>query len=163
MSHHFIEYTGTLAKCMMAYQFIEEGLKFCLYRCHAVVRFRLWGLIPYDVPMKSIDNSALGRLIGQYKTFTKNEGLLTALKTIEKHRNYCAHKGYVLTSAEQSDSNYLTEKNEELNEFLISAEECIKLLNIEMEVLDKKVEEVYVELRSRNINLDEVHVVPPLK
>lgn len=110
MSHHFIQYTDTLAKCMITYQFIEEGLKFCLYRCHAIIRFRLWDLLPYDAPMTSIDNSALGRLIGQYKAFSKNESLLTALKTIEKHRNYCAHKGYLLTSAEQGDSNYLTEK-----------------------------------------------------
>lgn len=162
MSKHFNKYTDTLAQCMINYQFIEESLKFCLYRCQAIIKFRLWGILPYEVQLKRIDNAALGRLIEQYKSFTKNEDLIKKLRAIKQHRDFCAHQGYLLTDLEQNDAKFLEMKKKELDAFLSEANNCMEILKAEMELVDRVVEEVYSRLRTEQTVPADVAVAPPL-
>lgn len=153
MTQQFKEYSDALASCMATYQFIEESLKFCLYRCHAIVRFRLYGVLSYSIPFNAIDNAALGRLIDYYKVFTENENLINNLRLLKKHRDHCAHKGYLLTEDEQDDDALLQDRKEELQEFHNKADLCMRDLKVEMETVEKLVEGVYAKLRTEQENL----------
>lgn len=163
MSNPFKEYSDVLARCMITYQFIEEGLKFCLYRCHAIIQFRLWGLLPYEAPLTSVDDAALGRLVEQYKVFTKNEDLIKSLRSIKSHRDFCAHKGYLFASGEQGDTDFIDQKKSEIAGFLSAAHACIELLKPEMAHMDKLVEEVYAKLRAERAVPADIVLAPPLR
>lgn len=69
------KYLQQLALCMLTYQYIECGLKFCLIRCHAAIQYRLDGYLLYEMPFESIEQAALGRLIQQYKTYTSSSSV----------------------------------------------------------------------------------------
>ncbi|MCX4186286.1 hypothetical protein [Methylophaga sp. OBS4] len=162
MSRHLAKYTDTLAKCMINYQFVEESLKFCLYRCQAIIKFRLWDILPYEVQLKSIDDAALGRLIDQYKAFTKNEPLIKQLRIIKNHRDFCAHQGFLLTGDEQKDDQYLAEKKQELEVFLSESQKCMDMLKEEMDLVGSLVEQVYARLCAEQAAPVDADIVPPL-
>ena len=139
----FINYTKALSSCLMTYQYIEELLKQCLFRTHAIIRMRVDGLIPYKLPFDSIDNSALGRLIDHYKLYSDDAGLIDQLRQLKNHRDHCAHRGYILSDDEQKDSVFLKEKEQEILEFDRKAQECFLLLGKEMERLEKLANDVH--------------------
>ena len=68
------------------------------------------GLLSYDIPLKSIEDAALGRLIEWYKTFTKDEDLVTQLRKITAMRDHVAHQGLVFSLQEQFDETFLNQK-----------------------------------------------------
>jgi hypothetical protein len=152
MSEQFDHYFRKLTLCMMTYQFIEYSLRFCLHRCHAIIKFRLDGHLPYDAPTQSIEDAALGRLIDWYKTFTSNQPLIKELRNIKAERDRIAHQAYVLTLEEQRNDKFLLEKAEELEATHQRAQACLQGLQAEMEKTDKVVNEVYAELRTRNLS-----------
>ena len=53
----FQQYSDALLRCLGTYQFIEEGLRFCLVRYHATTLFRLEGYVAYKVPLKAIEDA----------------------------------------------------------------------------------------------------------
>lgn len=57
------QYFDLLPQCMLNYQFIEEGLRFCLYRQHGIVAMRVKTILSYKPPFDSIQNAAMGKLI----------------------------------------------------------------------------------------------------
>ncbi|PZP25812.1 hypothetical protein [Pseudomonas kuykendallii] len=82
MSEPFNKYSQQLTFCMM--KSIEFGLKYCLIRCHATVTFRLDGYLPYEIPLKAIEDAPLGKLIELYKPYTTNTPLIQELRKIKK-------------------------------------------------------------------------------
>lgn len=149
MSDHFDNYSRQVTLCMLTYQFIEFSLRFCLLRCHAIVKFRLDGHLPYEVPVQTIEDAALGRLIDWYKTYTTNQDLIKKLRNIKTERDHLAHQAYVLTLEEQHDDNFLLEKSRGLEAVHQRAKACLEGLQAEMETTDKVVNQVYAELRAR--------------
>ncbi len=62
MTKHATTYSDMPAKCMLDYQFIEESLRFCLYRSQTLIKLRLAEILPYELQLKTVDESALPRL-----------------------------------------------------------------------------------------------------
>jgi hypothetical protein len=84
MSEHFDNnYYRQVSLCMLTYQFIEYLLRLCLHHCHAIVKYRLDGHLPYETPVKAIEAAALGRLTDMYKTYTTNQDLIKELRNIK--------------------------------------------------------------------------------
>jgi hypothetical protein len=146
MSDTFRKYTDCLLLCLSKYQFIEEGLRFCLIRYHATIQFRVDGLFPYEVPLKSVEDAALGRLIEWYKSFTRDEDLIKRLRAIKASRDYVAHQGLNLTLHEQMNEDFLSKRLTELEEAHAKATECFELLIKHMELSDQVVNKAYEEL-----------------
>lgn len=149
MSDQFDNFSRKVTLCMMTYQFIEYSLRFCLHRCHAIIKFRLDGHLTYEVPTQSVEDAALGRLIDWYKTFTSNTALIKQLRSIKAERDRIAHQAYVLTLEEQRDDVFLARRIGELEAIHERARACLLDLQSEMEGTDKVVNEVYAELRAR--------------
>ena len=118
---------------MLNYQFIEEGLRFCLYRQHAIVAMRVKTILPYKPPFESIQNAAMGKLINYFQTFCDNEGLLKSLNEIKKKRDHLAHQGYLLTFEKQNDPKFVSDQLIELEAAYKEAKACFSALQNEME------------------------------
>ena len=149
MSQYFDAYSSRLSLCMMTYQFIEYGLRFCLHRCHAAIKYRLDGHLHYEAPLKAIEDAALGRLVEWYKGFTTNQDLIKELRSIKAERDRIAHQGYVLTLEEQRDDSFLVRESEKLAASHAKAKACLDALHKEMEHTDKVINEVYASYRAQ--------------
>ncbi len=134
---------------MMTYQFIEFGLRFCLHRCHASIKYRLDGYLHYEAPLQAVEDAALGRLIEWYKGFTTNEALIKDLRGIKSERDRVAHQGYVLTLEEQRDDAFLAREAEKLEASHAKAEACLKALHAEMQTTDDVINAIYSDYRAK--------------
>lgn len=65
-----------------------------LIRFECLIYFRIREFTSYDLnsKLKSIQNSALGRLIDMLRTFTDDDELIKELQNIKKVRDYVAHQ-----------------------------------------------------------------------
>ena len=127
------QYFDLLPQCMLNYQFIEEGLRFCLYRQHGIVAMRVKTIFPYKPSFDSIQNAAMGKLISHFQTFCDNEGLLKSLNEVKKKRDHLAHQGYLLTFEEQHDPKFVSDQLVELESAYKEAKACFLALQGEME------------------------------
>lgn len=161
MSKHVTTYADMPAKCMLDYQFIEESLRFCLYRCQTLINLRLTELLPSELQLKTIDESALPRLIELFKPYTGNEVLIDQLRLVSNHRDALAHQGLMLMGNGQEAAQLLSEQNPALQAFLSAAEQCIPILQQEAQMLDKLVKQEYQRLQQAQVSLD-IEIIPPL-
>ncbi|MEX1201098.1 MAG: hypothetical protein WEB02_09955 [Methylophaga sp.] len=161
MSKHAATYSDMLAKCMLDYQFMEESLRFCLYRCQTLINLRLTELLPSELQLKNIDESALPRLIELFKPHTDNEALIHQLRLVSNHRDALAHQGLMLMGNGQQAAQLLSEQNPELQAFLSAAEQCIPMIQQEAEMLDKLVKQEYQRLQQAQAAQD-IEIIPPL-
>jgi hypothetical protein len=127
------QYFDLLPQCMLNYQFIEEGLRFCLYRQHAIVEMRVKTILPYKPPLESIQNAAMGKLISYFQTFCDNKGLLESLNKVKTKRDRLAHQGYLMTFEEQNDPTFVSNQLIELESAYKEAKACFSALQGEME------------------------------
>lgn len=156
MSKQLAPYPEKLANCMVNYQFLEEGLRFCLCRCHTLIHLRISSSLPYEVPLKSIDEAALPRLIELFKPFSRNESLIQKLRLVNNHRDSLAHEGGLIQSGENRPEN---EKSVEA--FLVEAEECAAMIRKEALFIDEQVGQEYRRLKQDKA-LPEIDIIPPL-
>lgn len=144
MTDKLHEYLNVLLpRCLLAYQFIEECLRQCLYRQHAIVHKKLKGLLPYNLPLESINNAAMGKLIQYFQAFNNDERLISLLNQAKKNRDTVAHQGYLMTYEEQSNQEFTERKCEELKTLLSQAEECLAMVQAEWQKLEDIANNVY--------------------
>ena len=144
MTDKLHEYLNVLLpKCILAYQFIEECLRQCLYRQHTIARKKLEGLLPYNTPLESINNAAMGKLVLYFRTFNNDDQLISLLNQTKKNRDTIAHQGYLMSYEEQNDQEFIERKHEELKASLAQAQECLALVHAEMEKLEASVNKLY--------------------
>jgi hypothetical protein len=141
------QYTQAVLQCLGTYQFIEEGLRSCLIRIHATTQFRLEGYFPYEMPLKAIDEAALGRLVEWFKTYTENVDLIKDLRAIKTARDRIAHRGLLLSLEEQVDEAYLDQQIAELKEADARADDCFKRVLKEWEFAENAVTRAYDVLK----------------
>lgn len=157
MAKQIAPYPEKLAKCMVNYQYLEEGLRFCLYRCQTFVHLRVSSSLAYEVPLKTIDDAALPRLIELFKPFSRNESLIQKLRLVNNHRDSLAHEGGMIASVgEQSPEN-----EKALEAFLMAAEESVAMLKEEAVYIDEQVKREYQRLKQDKA-LPEIDIIPPL-
>jgi hypothetical protein len=126
------QYFDLLPQCILNYQFIEEGLRFCLFRQHLIVAIKVKGILPYKPPVDSIKDAAMGKLITYFRAFCDDETLLKCLNDVKKKRDHIAHQGYLLTYEQQSDPQYISGQLEELELAYREAKDCFLALQREM-------------------------------
>lgn len=160
MSSQPTPYPESLAKCMLHYQFIEESLRFCLYRCQTLIQLSLLEVTPYEVHLKKIDEAALACLIEQFKPYTRNEALIQKLRLINNHRDSLAHEGLMLSVAASADKT-LPQQSPELKAFLLEAEACAEMLREETARIDYLVRQEYANYQGKPA-LAEIEIIPPL-
>lgn len=136
------QYIDLLPQCMLNYQFIEEGLRFCLYRQHAIVAMRVKTILCYKPPFDSIQNAAMGKLISYFQTFCDNAELLKSLNEVKKKRDHIAHQGYLLTFEEQNDQKFISDQLIELESAYKEAKDCFSVLKAEMKRIHNLAESI---------------------
>lgn len=156
MSKQIAPYPEKLAKCMVNYQYLEEGLRFCLYRCQTFIHLRISSTLAYEVPLKTIDDAALPRLIELFKPFSRNESLIQKLRLVNNYRDSLAHEGGLIQTGEQAPEN-----EKALEAFLMAAEESTAMLKEEAVTIDEQVKREYQRLKQEKA-LPEIDIIPPL-
>lgn len=137
MTDKLHEYLNVLLpKCLLSYQFIEECLRQCLYRQHAIAHRKLNGLLPYNPPLESINNVAMGKLVQYFQTFSDDDQLISLLNQVRENRNTVAHQGYLMTYEEQNNQEVIERKHMELKSFLSQAQECLAMVQAELVKLE---------------------------
>jgi hypothetical protein len=130
------QYFDLLPQCILNYQFIEEGLRFCLFRQHLIVAIKVKDILPYKPPVDSIKGAAMGKLITYFREFCDDEALLKRLKEVKKKRDHIAHQGYLLTYEQQSDPQYISGQLDELEFAYREAKDCFLALQRQMKRFD---------------------------
>lgn len=149
-------YPEKLANCMVNYQYLEEGLRFCLYRCQTFIHLRVSSALAYEAPLKSIDEAAMPRLIELFKPFSRNESLIQKLRLVNNHRDSLAHEGGLIQTGDQTPEN-----EKALEAFLMAAEECTALLREESTYIDEQVRQEFQRLKQDKA-LPDIDIIPPL-
>ena len=150
MDQLLLEHTQSVARCMLRYQYIEFGLKSCLVRFHAAIRFRLAGYLPYEVPLDALEGAALGLLVKWFKLYSENQALITAMSKIKAERDFIAHQAYIFTLEEQSNPAHVQQRLRDLEQAHRRADECLALLQPEIEQAEQIVQRAYSDLRARS-------------
>jgi hypothetical protein len=135
--------TSLVPNCLLTYQYIEQCLKECLYRQHAIVKRRISSEMHYKAPIKSISNAAMGRLIQQFETYTEDDSLISLLKQVKDERDHLAHQGLLLMFDPEPADEFIDTKIKKVEGDLKNATECLMLMFEEYNRLDKLVNEVY--------------------
>ncbi|GEM_PF-2668489 len=156
MAKQLAPYPEKLARCMVNYQYLEEGLRFCLYRCQTFIQLRISSSLTYEVPLKTIDEAALPRLIELFKPFSRNESLIQKLRLVNNYRDSLAHEGNLIQTGEQTPEN-----EKALEAFLLAAEESAAMLKEESIYIDEQLKSEYQRLKQEKA-LPETDIIPPL-
>jgi hypothetical protein len=123
-------------------QFIEEGLKFYLYRCERIVSEQLKNKIPFRTNDESISNSPLGRLIEKYRQFSENDELIDRLRKFKPMRDKIVHAGFVKIYRDRLDEYEITQELDNLKTANEEANELMDLLFIEAERIEKAIKKL---------------------
>lgn len=131
------EYWLKAQNALLNFQFIEEGIKMYLAIVYEIVEKKLSNQIPFKFSYNDIKNDPLGRLVAKFEKVNHNKQLIDKLKDSVKHRNYCAHRAYLMTVKEQRDAKYLSGEIKKMETVIKSSKECLTNLQRELRKLDK--------------------------
>ncbi|MBU2895808.1 hypothetical protein [Vibrio hepatarius] len=110
----YAAYHNTLSSVLIDFQFIEESLKMNIASCYEIVLSSLDGLIPFKFDYNDLKKDALGVLIKKFEKYSDDTDLIKELRDLVQYRNGVAHKGWLLTTDEQRNSERLKQLTSEL-------------------------------------------------
>lgn len=112
----FRQYSNALQMALADFQYIEECLRLYISVAYDLIRHETSKHLPFKFDASDLDRDALGRLIDKYAKFSNNTILVSALREILPRRNEIAHRGLLLSSAQQHDIAFLDEQTQRLAE-----------------------------------------------
>ena len=121
-------YFDSIAKCLMAFQYLEGSLKFYIRDCDRMIQRAVKESFHYSVREKEIEKMPLGRLINEFSRRSNRKDITSVLKKLNKHRNQIAHYAYLLNMKEQNDSDKLKEYSQKALKIEKAVSACIKEL-----------------------------------
>lgn len=107
-------YHNNLSSILINLQYIEEMIRMNMSSCYEIIIKNLNGTIPFKFRYKDLEKDPLGKLIYKYEKFCDDCDFIKELKDLIQHRNGVAHKGWLLTVAQQQDVEYLKQLNSDL-------------------------------------------------
>lgn len=125
----------SIPEALTYYQILEESLKEVLKSCHEIIQLQTKGVFSYQIPIKSIENSAMGRLIEMFKVFFPDKELINLLKKVKNERDEIAHKGYIKFASGGVQKNLIQKEICKINNAVNKAQVVIaKLQSIKNEL-----------------------------
>ena len=97
-------YKTSLVLALAGFQMVEESLKTYLSFCHDAVRELLPPGLTYKYSRADVEDAALGKLLMIFSKTTSNDGLVIALRKLQKDRDLIAHRA-LLDLFRSSDSS----------------------------------------------------------
>lgn len=122
------EYFDNVARAMMIFQFLEVALKFYIRDCDRLIQKAVKDSFHYAVREKEIEKMPLGKLIDEFSKRSNRKDLVSALKTLNKHRNSVAHSAYILSEDEQKDPTKTKEMAERIMKVTGATKVCLREL-----------------------------------
>ena len=126
MSIH--QYYDKLPEALMAFQYLEGALKFYIRDCDRMIQKSVKDSFHYSVREKDIEKMPLGRLIDEFSRRSNRTDLASALKKLNKNRNFVAHSAYIMSLRSQEDSAKMQELSQKIEKVTEAARACFKEL-----------------------------------
>ena len=144
MSIH--EYFDNIAKSLMAFQYLEEMLKFYIRDCDRIIQKSVKDSFHYSVREKDIEKMPLRRLIEEFSRRSNRKDIISVLKKLNKHRNHAAHTAYLLTIEEQKNSEKMQEFADKIAKVTKAVKACMKeLVREHSRVINEPVSEEIID------------------
>jgi len=124
LSPNWEEYAEVVRDILWNCQVIEEGLRRYLISSYEYIRKAIGGSLPFRFDRKDIEKDSMGALVDKFEKLSDNSSLVTHLKSLTKHRNKCAHRGFTLTVKEWCDDDFIAKELKNLLEIRSSSEAC---------------------------------------
>lgn len=132
----FLEYVGMLQTASWRFRYIEEALKMYIGNCYQIISNRLSSRLPFHYTYKDVHDRPLGQLIRVFKKLNSNKDLIAQLETLVKDRNHCAHQGYLMTSEEMHDPQYLSRELSRVKAIAEEADRAVQALLAELKAIE---------------------------
>jgi hypothetical protein len=84
-----------LVELVLDFQMVEEMLKRYLDSAFSIIRERTAGVLPYRPDRSTVEKLSLGKLISEFAKYSDDPGLVSELRALVEHRNYCAHRAFM--------------------------------------------------------------------
>jgi hypothetical protein len=127
----YLRYNRSLQLIMLDFQYIEEFLRGCLANAYVLIRKRMAGTLTFNIPYKSLENDALGKLIEKFAQISTDQSLLAKLREVRPFRNQCMHRGLLLTSEQQRDVSFLASETGLIQQKVLLTRPCLHGLQAE--------------------------------
>jgi len=122
------DYFDNIGRAMMTFQFLEVTLKFYIRDCDRLIQKAVKDSFHYSVREKEIEKMPLCKLIDEFARRSNRKDLVSALKTLLKHRNSLAHSSYILMEADHKEPERLKNLAIRLKKITDATNMCLKEL-----------------------------------
>lgn len=126
-------YISAVQNALFTFQMIEEALKICIMGSHEILVRSAPPPVVFSFEAEAITNSPLGQLIKMFSRVSANSTLIADIKSIEKWRNFCAHRAYTHEFLKRGTSEAVTQSDiDDLQKVTSAGVKLVEQLGIEI-------------------------------
>lgn len=126
-------YISAAQNALFTFQMIEEALKICIRGSYEILVRSAPSPVVFSFEAEAITNSPLGQLIKMFSRVSANRTLIEDLKSIEKWRNFCAHRVYTHEFLKRGTSEAVSQSDiDDLQKVTAAGVKLVEQLGIEM-------------------------------
>lgn len=126
-------YISAVQNALFTFQMIEEALKICIRGSYEILVHSAPSPVVFSFEAKAITNLPLGQLIKMFSRVNANGTLIEELKSIEKWRNFCAHRAYTHEFLKRGTSEAVSQSDvDDLQKVIAAGVKLVEQLGIEM-------------------------------
>ena len=132
------QYFENITRALVNFQHLEVILKFYVRDCDKLIQKSVKSSFHYAVREKEIEKMPLGRLIKEFSQRSNRKDIISALKMLNKHRNFVAHSAFLLTVEEQHDLPKMKEFSQKVAKVTGAVTLCLHEVYKELSLVKKE-------------------------
>ena len=126
-------YISAVQNALFTFQMIEEALKICIMGSYEILVRSAPSPVVFSFDAAAITNSPLGQLIKMFSRVSANSTLVKELKSIEKWRNFCAHRAYAHEFLKRKTSEAVSQSDiDDLQKVIAAGVKLVEKLGVEI-------------------------------
>lgn len=156
----FRQYESAVNRLLLDFQRIEMTLRIVVGASYEVLSRAAPAPVCFQPSRAKLARDALGRLIERYSEVSANTVAVEKLKSVLKHRNYCAHQSFILTVDEQRSAEFIQSEVSRMSELREETRSLVLRLQDHLEVLARVLKESPGAVAAREWNAKIVRLTP---
>jgi len=140
-------YVTWIGKALLSYQMLEEALKLCIGVSYEIICASNPSEVDFKFSYSSINNAPLGSLIRMFSNVSKNETLVSDLKSkdVIRWRNFCAHNAFMHEFMNRTSQSFFSQHSvEEIKRVALYTGELVLKVGEEL----KKLQDLHMRTHS---------------
>jgi hypothetical protein len=133
------EYMELLPKVLLDFQWLEEGIRYYLFRTELTIVSHVEKVFRYTPsPLKKMERMALGQLVEYFACHNGNDSLIRRLRSVVKSRNHVAHGGYLLYCDDAGNVADIVERLSRLRVVYAEVQSLVPLVIAEVQAVSTR-------------------------